>query len=380
MEDDSLTTQSIAWRRFAVIGTLSVAAVAAALPTTGANARGGAPAAGPSTLPATLVVSGPPSGSKGPDDLTRLAVDGLAGGRPLLWTAFQNGIGPDGTPASGGPATSTVAGYDPRNGSTPVLTIAVTGKVDGLTADPRTHRLIATVNEDSNSGLDVVDPATGTVTAYQYSPSPEVSGNGGTDSVAVRNGEIFVVHSNPNDTTQAAEYAVTLDGATATAQLAPVFLCGSTATDAVTGASAPLAMADPDTSAFMPGSAPRFAGQLATVGQADGQIVFAAKPDGKAAPKLTVLNLSDGTGATPQVDGLATATAGRGTLYVVDNKPGTITALDTSGWPAGTVFVGSPNGLGTLDLSTGVITPLGNSFTAPKGLVFVPAPSSEGDG
>ena len=87
-------------------------------------------------------------------------------------------------------------------------------------------------------------------------------------------------------------------------------------------------------------------------------------------------------GNVPPIDGMAVATAGRGTLYVVDNKAGTILALDTSGLPAGTVFVGEPNDngnplVGALNLSTGRITPLGNTFASPKGLLFLPSGKGE---
>jgi hypothetical protein len=98
------------------------------------------------------------------------------------------------------------------------------------------------------------------------------------------------------------------------------------------------------------------------------------------------LRLSDNvSGNAPPIDGLAVATADAGTLYVVDNTPGTITALDTTGWPKGTVFVGEPNDngnplIGTLNLSTGVITPLGNTFVNPKGILFVPARGHGGGG
>jgi hypothetical protein len=60
----------------------------------------------------------------------------------------------------------------------------------------------------------------------------------------------------------------------------------------------------------------------------------------------------------------------------VDAQAGAIQALDTVGWARGTVFVGEPsdNGnplIGVLNLYTGVITPLGNHFLSPKGLLFV---------
>jgi len=370
-------SRTIRMRRLAVTATAASAAVISVLATSAAAAPGHATSAGPGTLPSKTFVAAPPPGAKGADDITSLATPGLDGGRLVIWTAYQNGINPDGTPGTpGGPTQSTVAGYDAKTGAL-VKTIAVTGKVDGLTADPAIGRLIATVNEDSNSAFNLLAPATGAVTTYQYSPSPAVSGVGGTDAIAVRGSQIYVVHSNPSDTSQPAQYRVSLSNSTHTASLTPVFADNSTATDAVTGQQVTLALADPDTNGFMPAQAPRFAGQLVTIGQADGQMIFASHL--ASAPRLTVLNMTDNVpGNVPPIDGMAGATAGAGTLYVVDNKAGTILALKTNGWPAGTVFVGEPsdNGnplVGTLNLFTGKITPLGNKFVSPKGLLFVPS-------
>lgn len=324
----------------------------------------------------TTFVAAPPSGAKGPDDITLLAVPGLDGGRAVIWTAYQNGINPDGTPGSaGGPTQSTLAGYDATSGAL-VKTIRVTGKCDGLTADPGLGRLVATVNEDSHSALDLVDVASGTVTTYRYEPDPAVGGKGGTDSIAIFGGQIVVSHSNPNDTTQATDYAVTLDDKSHTAHLTALFADNGSASDAITGKSVTLGLTDPDTNAVMPNEAPRFGGQLATISQGDGEIVFATAA---ATPALTVLTLHDNvTGNVPPIDGFAVATSAHGTLYIVDAKAGTISALDTIGWPAGTVFVGEPNDsgnplVGTLDLASGTITPLLSSFGSPKGLLFVPA-------
>jgi len=329
----------------------------------------------PKTLPSSVLVPGAPSGSKGPDDLTYLATPSLDWGRPLVWTAYQNGINPNGTPGTtGGPTNSTVVGYDPALGVL-VKAISVPGKVDGLTADPAHDRLIATVNEDDNSAINVINPATGTVTTYSYSPNPAVSGNGGTDSVAIWNGMIYTTHSNPNDTTQSTEYLVTLHPVTHVAQLTPIFYDNSWAT-ANGGATVRLTLTDPDTNSVMPTVSPRFAGDLATVSQGDGKVIFAHAFG--AGVFLHELNLTDNvSGNLPPIDGFAVATSGAGTLYVVDAKAGTITALSTAGWPAGTVFVGEPsdNGnplIGTLNLFSGKISPLGNHFGSPKGLLFVP--------
>ncbi|HVB96086.1 MAG TPA: hypothetical protein VND41_05745 [Nitrososphaerales archaeon] len=330
-------------------------------------------------------MSTPPAGAKGPDDVAKMAIVGLDGGRAVIWTAYQSGINPDGTPGTpGGPTQSTVVGYDASSGVL-VRTVQVTGKVDGLTADPEMGVLIATVNEDDNSAFNLIYPTTGAVATYTYSPNPAVNGNGGTDSIAVINGQIYVAHSNPSDVTQPTDYLVTPDTSTSTltAFLTPAFFDNSIATNALTGATVQLGLTDPDTTFVMPTVSPRFGGDLATISQADGEIVFASQISHD--PKLTVLPLTDNEpGNVPPIDGLAVATSNHGTLYVVDAATGTIQALDTSGWRSGTVFVGEPsdNGnpiIGTLNLSTGVITPLGNSFQSPKGMLFVPA-SGQGDG
>ena len=359
-----------------LIPATTCALVGASLLAVAAGASEAKAPTGPATLPAATFVAAPPPGSKGPDDITRLAVDGVDKGKPVVWVAYQNGINPDGTPGTpGGPTRSTVAGFDARTGAL-IAAIPVTGKVDGLTADEATGRLIATDNEDVNSALDVIDPRHGTVGTYRYQPDPAVNGNGGTDSIAIQDGRIYLAHSNPADATQAADFQATLDDATHTADLRPVFDDNAAATDAATGTSVQLALTDPDTNGVMPDASPVFGGQLATISQADGKIVFASHLPGT--PHLTVLTATDSVrGNVPPLDGLAVATADRGTLYVVDAGSGAVSALDTRGWPAGTVFVGEPSDnhnplVGTLDLSSGRVTSLANAFVSPKGLLFVP--------
>jgi hypothetical protein len=327
-------------------------------------------------LPSTTFVAPPPAGATGPDDITRLAIPGVDHGRALIWTAYQNGIDPNGTAGkTGGPTQSTVAGYDPITGAL-IKTISVTGKVDGLTADLKTGKLIATVNEDNNSAFNVISPKTGTITTFKYSPSPAVSNVGGTDSIAIRNGQIYIAHSNPSDTTQATDYLVTLDHATLTAKLTPVFFDDSNARDVLSKTKVVLGLIDPDTNYFMPLSSPRYAGDLATISQGDGKIIFASHI--ASTPRLFVLSLTDNkVGNIPPIDGIAVATSSQGILYVVDAAAGTIQALSTTGLPKGTVFVSEPSDnsnplVGTLNLTTGVITPLGNVFVSPKGLLFVP--------
>ncbi|MGI0131789.1 MAG: hypothetical protein ACREDK_01640 [Thermoplasmata archaeon] len=338
---------------------------------------------GPSTLPGTTFVSAPPGGASGPDDLAYLPPQCTFGIPGTIWTAYQNGIGPTGTPSGSGATASTIVGYDVGTGAV-VLSVNVSGHVDGLTADPAWDKLIATTNEDANSSLVIIDPVTGGTVSFAYSPSPTVSGNGGTDSIAIWHGGIFVSHSNPSDTTQPTTYRASLDWASHVAALTPLYWDDSTARNGVSGSMQTLALTDPDTNYVMPRSSPRFAGDLATISQGDGAIVFASNGGGHAT-HLAVLNVTDNaSGNVPPIDGLSVATSAAGILYVVDSSAGTIQMLRTHGWPAGTVFVSEPhdNGnplLGTLDLTSGVISPLGNAFHSPKGLLFLPASSDHQD-
>lgn len=133
-----------------VTTSLAIAVLASGGLLTSAGAATNHLTAGPNSLPSTTLVPAPPAGASGPDDITNLATPGLDGGKLVLWTEFQNGVGPDGSPGPGGVTNSTVAGYDASTGAL-VKTFSLAGHVDGLTADPALHDLIATTNEDNNS-------------------------------------------------------------------------------------------------------------------------------------------------------------------------------------------------------------------------------------
>lgn len=333
------------------------------------------------TLPEETLVATPPTGDSQPDDIAWLPAGNLDHGKTLVWTEFQNGINPNGTPSSQyGSTQSVIGGFDPITGDL-IRAISVSGHVDGVTGDPATGMLLVTTNEDANSVFYLINPASGAVTTYAYTPTPTVSGNGGTDSLAIIGGQCYVSHSNPNDITQPTAYLMTLHNSAPylTASLKPVFYDDSQALDALTGQNITMALTDPDTNYLMPPSSPLYAGDLATISQGDGRLIFASHLGYN--PQLTQLNLTDNvSGNLPPIDGIAITTANGGTLYASDalggSGAGSILKFDTAGWPAGTVFVTEPddNGnpfIGILNLTTGVITPFANHLLDPKGLIYV---------
>lgn len=333
-------------------------------------------AASPSALPSTLFSNGP-AGATNPDDITLL--------NSKIYVTYQNSAPADGSVPG---AFSTIAEFD-LSGNV-LQTVNVTGRVDGLTADPVNNRLIATINEDNLSSLDVITTTpTFALSPYDYSPNPATGSPaaGGTDSISIVNGgpneTIIVAHSNPFDNTQPTDYSVSLipGSPTGTANLTPLF------TDNTTDATgAPMNITDPDSNTVIPAGNPVFGGQFLQDSQADGVLLVTPPPvlPTSHPTQIKLSNTAGGlnNGVQPTLDDTTFTTAAQGTLYVVDQKGGKIYALDTTGVPSGTAFGSQPRdgalpanqgALNYVDLSTGSVTPLSNSFVSPKGLLFIPS-------
>ena len=140
---------------------MALAGPAAAVTTTGVSV--------PAGFSATVFATSTTAAVTGPDDIAQLG--------DTLFVAYQNGVGSQGEPAPSGQTRSTVVAYDSRG--TQIGSWNLTGKVDGLGADPTHHRVIATVNEDGDSSLYTITPgqrcdgdAQVQVRHYQYTPSP----------------------------------------------------------------------------------------------------------------------------------------------------------------------------------------------------------------
>jgi hypothetical protein len=310
-----------------------------------------------------------------PDDIVTL------GGN--LYVGFQNGVGSQGEASTSGNLDSTLLEFTPA-GSV-VKQWDVTGKIDGMGADPATGQVFATVNEDAKSSL--YTESGGTITHYTYSPS-SLPHAGGTDAVAVFNGKILISASAPGTSGKApasapAVYTATLNAGAKTVTLAPFFADNATAT----GVNAPnagkpvtLALTDPDSNLVVPSSSPDFAGNFVLNSQGDQQLIFA----GAGGQNLHVLKISN------PVDDTAWATSATGSLYTTDSGADTVDVIKGSFTP-GTAYTAvtpcnaanapstcpaagfGPNYFGTINLKTGAVskaTIIGE--VAPKGMIFVP--------
>jgi hypothetical protein len=318
---------------------------------------------------------------------TLSAVDDITSMEGSIFVSWQNGVGPKGEPAGNGNTQSTIAQYSSSGHL--LNSWKLTGRCDGMTADPQHGRIIATINEDGNSSLAVIKPdapSASQLALYAYSPNPPVHG-GGTDAPHIYRGQIFISASNPSDTTQPAVYRATLSGSTAT--LTSVFADDSSATvantnDPMYGKPVTLGLTDPDSNNVVPRSSPRFAGDFVLDSQGDQQQVY-VRNAGRAGQQLYVLNLSQ------SVDDTVWATSSSGTLYATDGHS-TVYAI-RGHFAKGTAFSAvtpgnannappkpGPNYLATLDLNTGLLTPVANVSFPVKGLVFVGGGDEGGDG
>ncbi len=331
-----------------------------------------APAPASATLTARTVLDGKTLGLTGPDDLTALNGD--------LFVAFQNGVPSTGGAATG-PSQSTIVEFTP--GGVVKNRWQLSGKCDGLTADPAGHRLIATVNEDGNSSLFTIPAGGGPAVHYTYDANPLPHG-GGTDSITVYKGGIYLTASAPAAGGPAL-YRVTFSDGTAHLAAAP-FFDSSSATVANTGGGGPvnLALTDPDSSTTVPSASPRFAGDYELTSQGDQQMIFASRLDTDR-QKLQVLNISQ------SVDDTAFASSSSGTLYATDSPHDSVVAV-TGPLQRGTAYTAAtpanansaptnpgPNFLASIDLGTGAVSPVTTQGVPlePKGLIFVPTGSGD---
>jgi hypothetical protein len=315
-----------------------------------------------------------------PDDIT------MIGGN--LFTGFQNGVGPQGQASTDGNRDSTIVEFRPNG--TVVRQWDIRGKCDGLTADPYTGQVIATVNEDANSSLYSIDSWSGQVTHYWYSkPLPH---HGGTDAISFYHGQMLISASAPGTTGAAAPnpaypavYSVILDHARHVAFFRALFYDESRAT-AANGPhftkTVTLGLTDPDSNEVVPPFAPRFGGDFMLTSQGDKEQIY-VHGAGSRYQHLSVLALSQ------SVDDTAWATAWHGAFYATDHDGDTVDVIAGTFWPGTALVAVTPcdagnapatcpgpgfpaNYVGQLNMYTGQITPvkLRGASLHPQGMIF----------
>ena len=293
-----------------------------------------------------------------------------------VWIAYQNNA-----VSTGGSGSSTVVRYTPSGAIVNQWTVA--GNVDGLRVDP-TGLVWAMQNQDGNSALTVINPVTNATTPYSYGSSYTANGNSagrGFDDAQFLHGQVFMSETNPVLGTDPVVVKLTTGLSSPPLQIAGILNSTLTGTNLATGAQGSTTITDPDSLILTPN------GGLALTGEADQTIVFIHNPGASNQTQSFVHLLgTNGQTISGNPDDTMYPTAAQGFFYIADTGANTVYRIAATGLAADSVFINVGDEFGSLDLSTGIVTPI---FTgvSPHGGEFVtfatagvPEPASFGYG
>ncbi|MBV9761270.1 MAG: hypothetical protein JO340_11960 [Acidobacteriaceae bacterium] len=297
--------------------------------------------------------------------------DSVSFGDNSLWIEYQNNA-----VSTGGSGSSTIVRYSPSG--TIEHTWSIAGNVDGLKVDPSTGLVWALQNQDGNSALTIINPATNATTPYAYGNSYTNVPNRGFDDIVFLNGQVFLSETNPVSGADGIIVRLT-SGLNSPLQISPILTSTYTGTDLATGALSSTTITDPDSLKLTP------SGGLALTGEADQEITFVQHP-GAANQTESFLHLlgTNGQPISGDPDDTIYPTAAGGFFYFADTGANTIYQVTATGLAPGSVYIDVGDEFGILNTSNGVVTPIftGNS---PHGADFVsfadsgvPEPASAG--
>ena len=244
-------------------------------------------------------------------------------------------------------------------------TYSLAGSVLGLKYNANTGQFWVVQGQYSYSQLSVIDPASKSISSYAFQQSSLAASVTGFNAVAFTGNNVFMAGTpNVPFLSGFSSFVAKLDNPN---PISPV-----TFTNILTGpppnylGPSPTAVVPP----FFLNSTP--SGGLILSGSYDPTLTFVSNP-GQASQTATTLNLLATPGSTIGFPGDALyATASSGTFYLGDRATNTIEAVSARGLDPDTLFVTVGNEFGTVDTTTGVVTPIlsGGDFQA---MTFVPS-------
>jgi hypothetical protein len=318
------------------------------------------------TLTAFKGVPPNPATQNQPDDLA-ISADGAD-----LWVGYGNGVNTSGTDPS------NLIEYNIASGSV-MQNISIPGHLDGLKIDPVTGNVWATVNEDGNPRLNIVNPSTGTFTTF--TPSSSLI-TGGFDDLAfvpaVEAENVYIVTSSQTDITKPIIVQAQIAGKKKKATLnLSSFLNGNPASvfNVVTNAVETTdQIDDPDSMTIDP------AGELVLDNRHTGDdSLYIVRNPSATHPVLRVpLTLA----ATPVEvnDTIFTFSettreaSTAGTIFITETSANKIWMLTKPYFPSTEVYTAANvvGDVGLVNLNTGVVTPVATGFSGLHGLAFSP--------
>lgn len=306
------------------------------------------------------VFATPPAGLSAPDSVA------------ILGDKVFIGYGDNHDPGGADGLNSQVVEF--RMDGTLVHIFTVPGHNDGLKVDPSTHLLWALQNEDANPNLVIIDPESRRQKLYTFGPTPH---GGGYDDLVFRGCKVYISASNPanNPNTGPAIVSAHIEGNTV--QVEPVLAGEANAIDIPTDATIKLNLQDPDSMTLDP------LGNIVLDSQGDQELIIVSDP-GSPNQRVLHLPLSYLTPAGPmsvETDDTAFITSTEGFLIFADKGLNNVYTIQKKAFSPGTAFTAADGGpfVGTLDFTTGVITPIVTGLSNPGGMMFVDTSKNDGD-
>jgi len=296
--------------------------------------------------------------------------DSITFSRTNVFVGYGNGGNPDG---SGG-ATSTIVKY--KMDGTVVKTFTVAGHNDGLKFNGQTGDLWALQNEDGNTTLKIIEPATGKQKTFVLGTGPH---GGGYDDIVFDGNATYISASNPSVETAAG--IVRFKSEDKKVKLIGILNDDASATDVTTGNTVTLNLTDPDSMILDP------FGELVLDSQQDGKLVIVQHPGRSCQNALVVPLTSEGepTIGDTTFDDTVFADAPQGELLVADKDGEAVYSIAAPYFAPGAAYsavvvVSAPiTGssvaafVGQTNLTTGFVTPILNGLQNPGGMAFIPA-------
>ncbi|HEV8015910.1 MAG TPA: hypothetical protein VGP48_10275 [Stellaceae bacterium] len=335
-------------------GSIAVALVSATALLCGLNAAPVVAQTSPQATPpyALSVFAAAPAGLSAPDSIA------VTGGH--VFVGYGDGHAPDGSDG----LSSQIVEFG-MDGSVQHV-VSVLGHSDGLKVNPATGQLWALQNEDANPRLVIFDPESLQRSLYLFDATPH---GGGYDDMVFLHCQAYISASNPanNPNTKPAIITATLRGNVV--HVEPFLAGNASATDILSDASVQLNLQDPDSMTRDP------LGDIVLDSQADQELIFVTEP-GRDNQRVLRLPLSyqAPSGPTPvEVDDTAFATSSSGFILFADKGLNTVYALKKNAFAPGSAYTAADGGpfVGTLNTTSGGITPIVTGLQNPGGLVFV---------